>query len=1571
MKKTFTFLFVLALLSFFSLQTFAQEKNVKEIKRIIQKYKSGVKLTQKEQDIFDNLDPSIYTTSTPRKSNKHSLRNYHSKEPNEIQSALYESFEDWDNLDWSLDPSDPDEEVGAWVQDDGSTHGPGSAHAGSYAAMFNNYDYDRGVQGSMTTPDFDVSEYNNPQISFYWWNNDDDSDNPALLIISTSTNGNTFTSIDTIQTYGCGSDWVHYTHSINTSVAYVKITAVSDYGYKNTFIDEFEIKEAPTTPVFSVSPSSKDFGTVFLGETSSSQTFTISNEGAGTLNITSLTLTGDNTADFNLTDNNSYPVSLEHGSSMTVSVTFSPKAEGTRSAKLHIVESQGEHDVILNGRGHNATITPPFSQDFSSYLPVDWREGEGLLGNPSTITGTSSSWTDGNFRNDSSDPNGKAAKINIYGAYRKEWLFTPPIDLGDGSTHYQLEFDLALTDNGNSGDPDPAPGADDKFAVIISTDQGATWSSANALQIWSNTTSPSFSDIPSSGQHITISLEAYTGTVKIGFYGESTAFNGDNDLFVDNVQVREIPTSPVFSVIPTSKNFGTVNTGESSSDQIFKVANYGTGTLQITATTITGTNPSDFILTDNNSYPVNLSNGQTMTVKVHFTPSAGGSRNATLRFTANGTNHDVALTGTGNNTTVTDFPYNEPFTSFTVANDATGYTDNWSTSPSNTFISFRWNTNKGNTPSFDTGPAVDHTSSDTNGIYLFTEATWGDKNDSAFVYPPPFDLSSLTNPAVKFYYHMYGEDMGTLQLQISDNNGSTWTTLVTISGQQQTSSNDPWQPSYTELSAYAGKTVRFRFKAIRGNGSSGDMAIDDFYIGERINKSLNSITVEQASSANALIGSSNNKILKITFNVKAGSGTLPLNSITVTSGNDNDADITNNGVKLFRTTTPTFSANNLVARGSFSGGAITFNGLNYDLPGGYTYFWVAYDISPTATLGNKVDAKILANGINVNGTTYNNADDDPTGKRTLYGITFNSVTVTQASTANVEPGTNNAEILKIAFDVTESTESGAPKVDFTSLTVTGANDNDNDVSAVKIYKTNGTTFCTDSLVATGTLENGGITFNLSENITSDMYYWVTYDISSTARDCNTVDALIPANGMTIDGNTYHSTQDNPEGSRTIRDFNHGGNGSDYGGYFFANSTPNGGANRPTFSWINPVNEGHTEITEWTDGNDDDGYYRASIGFSFPFFYNSYDECFIGSNGVITFGSGYSYSGANASIPSNLQPNNMIAVALMDLDDMNDGKIFYGTTGGNFVVTWYHYHDYGSDNEWITCQVILKPNGNIKLQYNYSESQLGAGITGDALVGIEDINGSLGHQYRNNGSGGPIFDNSAGTFRSQHRKNRIGGTILDNSGIVGNLAVEYSKTEGATPVELSSFTVIPNKEGIVEIKWTTQTEVNTAFFEIEKYEVPTGDDTKAQWQKIGSVQASGNSNSPKYYSFKDELKHSGNYKYRLKIIDIDGSYEYSNEVEITANIALKYELSQNYPNPFNPATTIKFSIKKDGNVRLEVFNILGQKVAELLNKKMKAGKYKVKFDASNLASGIYFYRIESGSFKAAKKMILLK
>ena len=184
------------------------------------------------------------------------------------------------------------------------------------------------------------------------------------------------------------------------------------------------------------------------------------------------------------------------------------------------------------------TLTPPFIEDFSSWYPTNWSKAQGLLEAPVTFTSTTTCyWFADGFANVGTTG---AAKCNVYSTNRKEWMITPPIDLG-AKTDYQLEFDLALTDYGNTNPPESV-GDDDKYAVIISTDNGATWTSANALQIWDNTTTPSFADISTTGEHITIDLTSYSGTVKLGFYAESTVSNADNDLFVDNVQVREIPS---------------------------------------------------------------------------------------------------------------------------------------------------------------------------------------------------------------------------------------------------------------------------------------------------------------------------------------------------------------------------------------------------------------------------------------------------------------------------------------------------------------------------------------------------------------------------------------------------------------------------------------------------------------------------------------------------------------------------------------------------------------------------------------------------------------------------------------------------------------------------------------------------------------------------------------------------------------------------------------------------------------------------------------------------------------------
>ena len=96
------------------------------------------------------------------------------------------------------------------------------------------------------------------------------------------------------------------------------------------------------------------------------------------------------------------------------------------------------------------------------------------------------------------------------------------------------------------------------------------------------------------------------------------------------------------------------------------------------------------------------------------------------------------------------------------------------------------------------------------------------------------------------------------------------------------------------------------------------------------------------------------------------------------------------------------------------------------------------------------------------------------------------------------------------------------------------------------------------------------------------------------------------------------------------------------------------------------------------------------------------------------------------------------------------------------------------------------------------------------------------------------------------------------------------------------------------------------------------------------------------------------------------------VEIdSSNLPDKFDISQNYPNPFNPSTTIKFQVPSSGIVSLKVYDVLGKEVATLVNEEKPAGSYEINFNASQLSSGIYFYKIQAGSFIQTKKMILLK
>ena len=186
-----------------------------------------------------------------------------------------------------------------------------------------------------------------------------------------------------------------------------------------------------------------------------------------------------------------------------------------------------------------------------------------------------------------------------------------------------------------------------------------------------------------------------------------------------------------------------------------------------------------------------------------------------------------------------------------------------------------------------------------------------------------------------------------------------------------------------------------------------------------------------------------------------------------------------------------------------------------------------------------------------------------------------------------------------------------------------------------------------------------------------------------------------------------------------------------------------------------------------------------------------------------------------------------------------------------------------------------------------------------------------------------------------------------------------------PVELTSFSAMI-KESAVNLSWVTETEVNSYGFEVQR-SVETD-----KWEVLGFVEGAGNSNSPKEYSYTDDKVNPANaYKYRLRMIDNDGSYEYSKIIEVNFSIPTTTDLMQNYPNPFNPTTTISFTLPESGNVTLKIFNPLGEEIATLVNGYTEAGVHVFNFNAGNLPSGMYIYQLKTNSNTLTKKMLFLK
>jgi hypothetical protein len=185
-----------------------------------------------------------------------------------------------------------------------------------------------------------------------------------------------------------------------------------------------------------------------------------------------------------------------------------------------------------------------------------------------------------------------------------------------------------------------------------------------------------------------------------------------------------------------------------------------------------------------------------------------------------------------------------------------------------------------------------------------------------------------------------------------------------------------------------------------------------------------------------------------------------------------------------------------------------------------------------------------------------------------------------------------------------------------------------------------------------------------------------------------------------------------------------------------------------------------------------------------------------------------------------------------------------------------------------------------------------------------------------------------------------------------------------PVELVSFNAAVIGSS-VNLNWSTASELNNSGFEVQRKS------ENSNWMKIGFVKGAGTTTEHNTYFFSDKSPNQGIVSYRLKQIDFDGTVSYSKVVNVDFNSPTDFKLNQNYPNPFNPSTTISFSIPRAANVSLTVFNQIGEKIDELVNRGLEAGSYDYTWDASKQSSGIYFYELKTNEFKSIRKMTLIK
>lgn len=351
----------------------------------------------------------------------------------------------------------------------------------------------------------------------------------------------------------------------------------------------------------------------------------------------------------------------------------------------------------------------------------------------------------------------------------------------------------------------------------------------------------------------------------------------------------------------------------------------------------------------------------------------------------------------------------------------------------------------------------------------------------------------------------------------------------------------------------------------------------------------------------------------------------------------------------------------------------------------------------------------------------------------------------------------------------------------------------------------------------------------------------------------------------------------------------------------------------------------------------------------------------------------------------------------DIDISSNMNVYKNDGQGNFseyVINNIHIDlpepvsaDFDNNGSLDFAAVKYNSNGVSILLNNYDCPHPVFSISGNTLILVGSSNNifvsSTGNGYWDisnyDSAQASIPQNSNGDTVLVSAGNNVGQFVLyfrafyDCGG--DTLLSMHIYIDNPLTVEMTTFNSLISGRNVT-LNWTTNSEINNSGFDIERQEVRR--ETQDEWIRTGFVSGNGTTTLPQNYSFTERNLSTGNYKYRLKQIDYNGSIDYFELAEeVIVGIPVKYDLSQNYPNPFNPVTTINYDLPKDGIVTIKVYDILGREMKTLINEMKTAGYHKIIFNAADFTSGIYFYRMtvgpnrEAGEFIAVKKFVIMK